>query len=197
MMETSTPFPALRRFSVPMRILLLRKSPCAGPYRRAGPPRLRQAEVKPGSMDVLRALLCRVSLWRQAHPVTETLQALDQIVPQPLRLPLVEVVHSQIPIFDVILQHVIEDHQQAVPHGDQRPLLAPSRRQPAVLGAEVAVLGPPRRPRRLGDRPPQPAVLPRRPAPQPLARRLLVPGTDPRPGAEVVLIREDRHVRPD
>src|SRR5262245_36901201 len=53
------------------------------------------ASVRPG---VLR----RAGLWRQAHLVTEAAQALDQIVPQPLRLPLVKVVHPQIPVLDII-----------------------------------------------------------------------------------------------
>src|SRR5208337_36479 len=78
--------------------------------------------------------LPRLGLRRQAYLVTEPFQALDQIVPEMLGVPLVKVIHSQVLVINVVFQHVIENHQQAVAYRDERPLLAPPCRQTAVLG---------------------------------------------------------------
>ena len=74
-----------------------------------------------------RAPSRRLVLGGQVHLVTEPLQALDQIAPQTVRIQSIKVVHSQVMIIDVMLPQVIENHQDAVAHRQQRPLLTAPR----------------------------------------------------------------------
>ena len=122
-------------FSGLNELLLLRKSAPGRPLRRAEAPRLSLRRLGWARCGLGVDQLRRVGLRRQAYLVTEPFQALDQIVPEMLGVPLVKVIHSQVLVLNVVFQHVIENHQQAVAYRDERPLLAPACRQSAVLGA--------------------------------------------------------------
>src|SRR5574341_583248 len=146
--------------------------------------------VQPASLR-----LC--GLWHRfhGHAQAERFQAGDEPALESNRVPLVEVVVTQVAVGGAVLQDMVGDHQYAVPHRHGGLLLAPAPDQAAVLGGEVArgVAG---GPGGLDEGCPEPpAPLPGLPG-APLPRALVVAGAEARPGGAVAVGGEDAHIGP-
>src|SRR5215831_1971263 len=76
----------------------------------------------------------------------------------PLRLELVEEIAAQLLIGRAPLEHMVEDHQDRMAHGNQGPFLPPSARQTSVLRRQVGLLRVARGPGRLRQGPLQPVI---------------------------------------
>src|SRR4051812_34445926 len=90
------------------------------------------------------------------------------------------------------------DHlQQRMSYRNGCPFSTATARQSPVLGLEVRVFLPRRSPGRLAQRSAEPNIPFGGPAALPLARRLLIAGTDPRPTRQMGRRGKLTHVRAD
>src|ERR1039458_9574399 len=130
----------------------------------------------------------------ELHGVAEFLQLADQT--QGLVLLVVpggEVVRAEVGEDLPGGEHVPDHVEEAVGHRDRGLVRAPAPGYLPVLGAEVAVPGPRRRPGRLDHGPPQPLVALRGSHPAALAGRLVIAGTQARPRGQVRRAGEAAH----
>jgi hypothetical protein len=137
------------------------------------------------------------SQWCQCDGVPQLLKSLDVVAFHTCRIPLFEVVGTQIRVGLVIPKQAVRDNKNAVCNSHCGLELSSTPGEPVVLRVKVAapMLG--NAPHRLRQHTSNPNVTLGRPSAQALAGALLVPGTHAHPGGQVLGGRETTHVRTD
>ena len=113
-----------------------------------------------------------------------------------LRIEFIKVVNTKILVGPVIAEHEIDSHEQAVLDRADGPLFSTPARQTMVLRFEIAVFGPYRRVRHLGQHRVEVTVGSGGFAAAPFAGTFMVTRTAARPRGKVLVARKSTHVSP-
>src|SRR3954467_13058470 len=128
----------------------------------------------------------------EADAVPELLQTAHESAAQAVLVQPVEIVRAKILEPAAVLQHAVDDDQDAVRHRDRGRVGTVASAQPAILRRQIAGFGPPGRFGRLDERPAEPPIALPGLSRLALSRAFIVAGTElgPRravPGGREVL----------